>query len=69
MGMAFWAHIGVPNKHKTKQSDSKNFINKVRNNPVLNKRGENAKKQSVRFNINSCILLMHTFRNNNSYIC
>jgi hypothetical protein len=43
-GMAFWAHIGVPNKQQTKQSDSKNFINKVRNNPVLNKKGGNRKK-------------------------
>jgi hypothetical protein len=46
-GMAFWAHTGTPNKYKTKQSDSKYFINKVRNNPVVNKKGGNAKKQSV----------------------
>jgi hypothetical protein len=37
--MAFWAHVGDPNKQQRKQSDSKNFINKVRNNPVLNKKG------------------------------
>jgi hypothetical protein len=38
MGIAFWAHNGASNKHKTQNSDSKNFINKVRNNTVVNKK-------------------------------
>jgi hypothetical protein len=40
MGMAFWAFIADAKRKKTQQSETTNFINKVRNIQGMNKRGE-----------------------------
>jgi hypothetical protein len=47
MEMAFWAFKADTKRKKTQQSETRNFINKVRNIQGMNKRGGNAKKQSV----------------------
>jgi hypothetical protein len=39
-GMAFWAFVADAKRTKTQQNETSNFINKVRNIPALNKRGE-----------------------------
>jgi hypothetical protein len=39
-GMAFWAIVAEAKSRKTQQSETRNFINKVRNIPALNKRRE-----------------------------